>query len=94
MNSKGSAAVEGVIKTKVIKIGNSQGIRIPKVLMEQCGFDSDVTLESNAEGLLIRPVSKARQGWAEALKEMAENGDDKLLLGDFDNEWDEAEWVW
>ncbi|MEL6469466.1 MAG: AbrB/MazE/SpoVT family DNA-binding domain-containing protein [Cyanobacteria bacterium J06623_4] len=89
-----SVTVEGVVKTKVIKIGNSQGIRIPKVLIEQCDLRSDVTLEIREEGLLIRPVPKARQGWAQALKEMAENGDDELLLGDFANDWDETEWDW
>ncbi|MEL6259724.1 MAG: AbrB/MazE/SpoVT family DNA-binding domain-containing protein [Cyanobacteria bacterium J06626_6] len=88
------SATNSAVVTKVIKIGNSQGIRIPKLLIEQCGLRADVILGIKEEGLLIRPVTTARQGWAEALKEMAENGDDKLLLGDFANKWDSTEWVW
>ncbi|MEL6159396.1 MAG: AbrB/MazE/SpoVT family DNA-binding domain-containing protein [Cyanobacteria bacterium J06554_11] len=88
------SATNSAVVTKVIKIGNSQGIRIPKLLIEQCDLCADVILGIKEEGLLIRPVTTARQGWAEALKEMAENGDDKLLLGDFANEWDSTEWVW
>ena len=80
-------------KVQIIKIGNSQGIRIPKALIEQCGFSSEVELRVE-EGKLIISKATVREGWEESFREMAESGDDELLLGDFANQFDEEEWQW
>lgn len=80
-------------KVQIIKIGNSQGIRIPKALIEQCGFSSEVELRVE-EGKLIISKPPVREGWEESFREMAESGDDELLLGDFANQFDEEEWQW
>lgn len=83
------------ITTRIVKIGNSQGIRIPKVLLEQVGFKRDVTLHVDKEQIVIRNVKIPRQGWAAQFQRMAELGDDTLLDEvDFANEWDEEEWEW
>jgi antitoxin MazE len=82
------------IKTQVIKIGNSQGIRIPKPLLEQSGIQKDVEIEVQSDRLIIRAVSQPRQGWDEAFAKMAERGDD-VLLNDVDTtDWDHSEWEW
>lgn len=86
-----------IMKTKIIQIGNSQGIRIPKVLLEQSGINGEVKLEVLRGQIIIRPVRKARQGWAEACRVMAERGDDKLLDKEtlaYQSSWDKTEWVW
>ena len=70
------------VKTRIIKIGNSQGIRIPKVLLEQAGLGEEVELDVGNHQILIRAAGKPRQGWEEAFRAMAEAGDDKLLDGD------------
>ncbi len=80
--------------TKVVKIGNSQGVRIPKILIEQCGLHSEVELAVKDGCLMIRPTSRPREGWEEACIEMAENGDDKLLDGTVATDWDQSEWEW
>ena len=67
------------IKTRIVKIGNSQGLRIPKTLLEQSGINSEVEIEVQGNNLIIRPVEPARKGWKKAFIEMAENGDDVLL---------------
>lgn len=67
------------IKTQVIKIGNSQGIRIPKPLLEQSGIQKDVEIEVQSDRLIICAVSQPRHGWNEAFANMAERGDDVLL---------------
>lgn len=67
------------VKTRIIKIGNSQGIRIPKVLLEQAGLGEEVELDVSNHQILIRAVGKPRQGWDEAFRAMAEAGDDRLL---------------
>ncbi|HEY9298289.1 MAG TPA: AbrB/MazE/SpoVT family DNA-binding domain-containing protein [Phormidium sp.] len=62
------------IRTRIIKIGNSQGIRIPKVLLEQSCIDSDQEVEIEVEGdrLIVRATPKIRVGWDEAFAAMAE----------------------
>ena len=67
------------IKTRIVKIGNSQGLRIPKTLLEQSGINSEVEIEVQGNHLIIRPVEQVRKGWKEAFIEMAEKKDDVLL---------------
>ena len=69
-------------KTKLVRIGNSRGVRIPKSVIEQLGLEGDLTLDLRPDGLLIRPVSSARAGWAERFRAMAAKGDDRLLDAD------------
>jgi antitoxin MazE len=82
------------MKASLIKIGNSQGVRIPKPIIEQCGLANEVELEVRDRQLVIKPVRHPRQGWEKAFKAMAENGDDALLNPDAGNTWDREEWEW
>lgn len=79
------------MELQVVQIGNSKGIRIPKSLLKQYNFEDKVVVDLKEEGLLIKP-KKVRDGWAESFKEMAKNGDDQLILGDFKNVFDDEEW--
>ena len=87
-------AANGSVITKVIKIGNSQGIRIPKPLLEQCGLQAEVELVVENNCLTVRPLDHPRKGWERAFMEMSKNGDDKLLDEMTETEWDQTEWVW
>lgn len=81
------------MKTHIVKIGNSQGVRIPKALLEQSGLEREVTLEVLDGSIIIRPARKVREGWDAAFAEMAAAGDDRLLdegLGDLPDE----PWEW
>lgn len=89
MTSTGSVTI-----SKVIKIGNSQGIRIPKPLIEQCNLYAEVELAVQDGCLTVRPASRPREGWEDACREMAECGDDQLLDDITATEWDETEWEW
>ncbi|MEE9431365.1 MAG: AbrB/MazE/SpoVT family DNA-binding domain-containing protein [Melioribacteraceae bacterium] len=83
--------------TKVIKIGNSRGIRIPKSIIEQSGLNNEVELEVKNDRIIIKSVSNKRQNWDSAFKEMAKNKDDILLdVKNLckQNTWDKEEWVW
>ena len=84
------------MRARVINIGNSQGIRIPKPLLKQTGILGDVELEVDKNQIIIRPVSNPRAGWDDAFIAMAENNDDMLLNGekDISHSWDEEEWQW
>lgn len=90
-------STEEKVITKVIKIGNSRGIRIPKSIIEQSGLKDNVELEVNGNTIIIKVISQNRENWDSAFKRMATNKDDILL----DNEslvkqtsWDEEEWSW
>jgi len=84
------------MRARVIKIGNSQGLRIPKPILEQTGIMDDVEIEVEKNRIIIRPVKNARAGWDKAFKTMGEKGDDKPLIDETDisNSWDEKEWQW
>ena len=83
------------ITTRLVKIGNSQGIRIPKALLEQVGLNGDVQVEAENDRLILRPAPRRRQGWEEQFERMAQNGDDKLLDGALLlTEWEDKEWEW
>jgi antitoxin MazE len=84
-----------VIKTRIIRIGNSQGVRIPKYLLDQLAFGEEVELELQDDALLLRPLRPARAGWEEQFRLMAEQKDDYLLDEPHAaTEWDETEWEW
>jgi antitoxin MazE len=84
------------VKTRLIKIGNSQGIRIPKPVLEQLGFAEEVELEILPDQLIIRSPHLPRRHWAERFKAMAKAGDDQLLDEEATNlsSWDGEEWEW
>lgn len=84
------------MRTRIVRIGNSQGIRIPKPLIDQAGLNGEVELLVEKDALVIKPVRKPREGWDKAFAEMARRGDD-VLLDDpalTPTEWDETEWQW
>jgi antitoxin MazE len=84
------------MKTRIIKIGNSQGIRIPKVFLDQSGLGEEVELEVQERQIVIRSAERARQGWEEAFSAMSEHEDDRLLDEDLTGQtrWDENQWQW
>lgn len=84
------------MKTNIVRIGNSQGIRIPKALLEQTGLCDEVELIVRDDSLIIRPIREPRAGWAEVFQEMARCGDDTLLDDTTPSlsSWDEDEWEW
>jgi antitoxin MazE len=88
--------MSNIIKTRLVKIGNSQGIRIPKVLLDQIGFTKDLELEVQGDQLILRAARRPREGWAEQFRDMAANNEDLLLDPNAHtaSAWDEEEWTW
>jgi antitoxin MazE len=83
------------VKTRIIKIGNSQGIRIPKPVLEQLGFGEEVELEILADQLIVRLPHIPRQNWDDHFKKMAQAGDDQGLDEPISlTAWDKQEWEW
>jgi antitoxin MazE len=88
--------MSNIIKTRLVKIGNSQGIRIPKVLLDQIGLTKDLEMEIQGDQLILRAARRPREGWSEQFREMAANNDDVLLdlNAHTASSWDEEEWTW
>lgn len=83
------------MKAKVIQIGNSKGIRIPKNLLAEFGDSEEVYMEATRGSIVIKPARHARYNWAEKFKEMAKNKDDVLIKDSIGlSSWDDKEWRW
>lgn len=82
------------MKTKLVRIGNSQGVRIPKPLLEQAGLEGEVRLRVVEAGIMIERAAQTRAGWGAAAELAHERGDDGLLDGAIATEFDESEWEW
>ena len=84
------------MKAQIVRIGNSQGIRIPKPLIEQTGLKGEVEITVQGHSLVISPADKPRSEWAAAFETMARHGDDALLDGDspIPTWWEKDEWEW
>ena len=80
------------MEVSVIKIGNSRGIRLSKILLEKYCIKDTVDLILEKGQIVIKPISKPRKGWEKAFKEMAENGDDRLLFDDVFEDENLKEW--
>ena len=83
-----------IVRSKVVKIGNSRGIRIPRTLLEQAGLTDEVEMTVKGDSLIIRPARAPRQDWEAQFAGMAEHGDDRLLDESAPTQWDEGEWKW
>jgi antitoxin MazE len=79
-----------------VRIGNSQGVRIPKLLLDQIDLGDKVELALEENQIVIRAALPARHGWEEAFQRMSEQGDDEWVDGDslLPTAWDEEDWEW
>jgi antitoxin MazE len=82
------------VKTRLVRIGNSRGVRIPKPLLEQAGLDDEVELRVVEEGIVIAAARAPRAGWEDAARLAHERGEDTLLDEPTPTQFDETEWEW
>ena len=84
------------METKITKIGNSQGIIIPKAIIEQCGLKDRVNIEIKDNCIVISPqTDNPRQGWEAKIIAAGANNSDELLMEDYlEHTWDKEEWEW
>ena len=80
------------MKTRLVRIGNSRGIRLPKTLIVQAGLIDEVELHVRGGAIVIERASTPRAGWAQAAKEMHERDEDLLLEPPAATQFDEKEW--
>jgi len=83
------------MKAKLIRIGNSQGVRIPKPLIEESGITEEIEMVLRDNEIVLRSADKTRKDWELSFRKMADQGDDVLLDQkevEKTSDWDEAEW--
>jgi len=81
-------------KTRIVKIGNSQGIRVPKALLEQAQLPVEVELHAEPGRLVVRAARGPRAGWAEAARTMHARAEDRLLDEPTSTQFEEEDWQW
>lgn len=81
-------------KTRIVRIGNSQGIRVPRALLEQADLPEEVELQAQPGRLIVRAARRPRAGWADAARVMRDRGDDVLLDESTATQFDQDEWSW
>ena len=82
------------VTTRIVRIGNSRGIRVPKALLDLADLPEEVELEAEAGRLVVTAVRATRAGWAEAARQMRAAGDDLLLDQPPANAFDDEKWEW
>ena len=82
------------MKTRIVRVGNSRGVRLPKLLLEESGLADEVEIRAEPGRIVIESALVRRAGWAEAARAMAERAEDQLLDAPTPTEFDAEEWEW
>lgn len=82
------------MKAHIVRIGNSRGVRLPKVLLEEAQLADEVELQAEPGRIVIRKAARPRAGWAAAARRMRERDEDRLLDPTTPTRFDEKEWKW
>jgi antitoxin MazE len=84
-------------RTHLVRIGNSRGVRIPKLWLDQLDWNDEVEMTIQADRLVIRSAWRPRQDWDEQFRAMHQRGDDRPLEITSElpeSAWDKQEWQW
>lgn len=80
--------------TRIIRIGNSRGIRVPKVLLDQADLPEEVELRAEPGRLVVSAAVRPRAGWASKAESMRQRSDDGLLDEGTATRFDNNDWQW
>jgi antitoxin MazE len=81
------------MKSRLVRIGNSRGVRLPKPLIEEAGgLTEEVDLRARDGAIIIARATRPRAGWADAARRMRQRNDDRLLEPPSPTRFDEEEW--
>ncbi len=85
-----------VARVRLVKMGSSWGVRLPRLFLEEAELDEEVEMEVREDQVIIRLVPRPRRSWEREFEGMTARGDDRLLdLKAFSlTAWDEEKWVW
>ncbi len=82
------------MRARIVRVGNSRGVRLPKPILEEAGLPDEVEIHAEPGRIIIKAAAQPRAGWAEAARQMAAAGEDELLDPPTPTRFDEEEWEW
>lgn len=82
------------MKARLVRIGNSRGVRLPKPLIEEAGLHDEVEPLVRKGTIVITSAQRPRTGWAAAAKRLRQRDKDNLLDPPVATRFDEEEWQW
>jgi antitoxin MazE len=82
------------MKTRIVRIGNSRGIRVPKLLLEEAGLPEEVELRAEPGRLIVQAANRPRAGWESKARAMHQRGDDALIDDVPRTKFEAEEWHW
>ena len=82
------------MKTRLVQIGNSRGIRLPKTVLAEAQLEDEVELKAEPGCIVIRSARRPRAGWAEAAQKMRQRGEDRLIDSPAPTRFEREEWEW
>ena len=84
------------METNIIRIGNSQGLIIPRRMLSKLGINKKVNLEVGEGGLYVYPVTdkSTRQDWEKQYAQAIKMGHEPDNVEQIENEFDKTEWTW
>jgi antitoxin MazE len=88
------AAEDAKMEVAIRKMGNSQGVLIPKPILAQVGLEGTADLQVRDGVIEIRPIRRnPREGWAKDAERLAQEGEDALVWPELANQ-DDDDLVW
>jgi antitoxin MazE len=82
------------MRSRLIQIGNSRGVRLPKPLIREAGLNNEVDISLRRGEIVIRAVGKPRSGWATAAKRLHDQDADLILNNETPTAFDNKDWQW
>lgn len=82
------------MKSRLVRIGNSRGVRLPKALIEEAGLGEDLEIRAEGRSLVITSRTRPRDGWAVDAQRLAGDGSEGLLDPPTETGFDREEWKW
>ncbi len=82
------------MKARLVRIGNSRGIRLPKPMIEEAKLNDEVDIHVREGAIVITSSLNLRSGWAESAKQLHNLKEDVLLDDRTTTKFDETEWKW
>lgn len=82
------------MKARIVRIGNSRGVRLPKPLIEQAGLGEEVELRVQEGAILIQATDRRRAGWAAAARQLVAQEAGGLVDPPTATRFDATEWRW
>jgi antitoxin MazE len=82
------------MRARIVRIGNSRGVRLPKPLIEEAGLPEEVEIQARDGTIIITAAARTRAGWHEAAQLLRRRKEDALGDGSARTRFDETEWKW